>query len=248
MTPEFHDDLFELYALGLLEPAERERIDDLLRAGDPDAQSRLRKALETNTLILSALPEAAAPSPSLRGRILAAAGHEQPRWGRHLAWAALCASLLAALVYSAFRQQDLSTELANSRAALQQTEVSLQMRDAALAFLRAPETRLLKAAEDAAEAKPVAKVFVNAGQGVLLMAANLPALEAGRTYEMWIVPKVGPPRPAGLFTPAPDGSAVHLQAGAVDLATAAAVAITNEPAGGSQQPTTNPFLITSVGD
>jgi hypothetical protein len=247
MSPDPIDDLFELYAMGLLEPAERERIDDLLRAGDPDAQARLRKALETNTLILAGLPDQPAPSRGLRGRILAAAGHEQPKWGRHLAWAALCASLLAALVYTSWRQQDLDDQLAATRDSLQKSQSTLQLREAALDFLRAPDTRLLKAA-DSEPARPVAKVFVNSAQGVLLMAANLPALDPGRTYEMWIVPKAGPPKPAGLFLPAGDGSAVHLQSGPVDLAAAAAVAITNEPAGGSPSPTTNPFLITPVGD
>ena len=80
------------------------------------------------------------------------------------------------------------------------------------------------------------------------MAANLPALEAGRTYEMWVVPKVGGPRPMGLFKPLADGTAIHLQAGAVNLDEAAAVALSVEPDGGSPAPTTTPFLITPVAE
>ena len=45
----------------------------------------------------------------------------------------------------------------------------------------------------------LARVFVNPERGVLLFANNLPRLESGKVFEMWLVPKSGVPRPAGAF-------------------------------------------------
>jgi anti-sigma-K factor RskA len=78
----------------------------------------------------------------------------------------------------------------------------------------------------------------------MLIASNLPAPAAGRAYAMWVIPKGQSPRPAGVFRPDANGSAVHLQTGPVDLDATAAFAITEEPESGSAAPTTTPFLVT----
>lgn len=231
MTPD-KDLLYELYVLGQLEEPERGEIEEALRRNDPEAQARLRKALETNA-ILGTLPPPVEPSKALRRRILAIAEPAPSRMPWNWAWAALSACLVAGLVYTDLQRQGVAEEL--------------RTRNATLAFLRSPETRLLKTGTTA-EPQPVAKVFVNGSKGVLLVASNLAPLAAGRTYEMWVVPKAGGPRPMGLFKPAADGSAIHLRAGAVDLNDAAAIALSVEPEGGSPAPTTTPFLITPVGD
>ncbi|MBL8241636.1 MAG: anti-sigma factor [Bryobacterales bacterium] len=227
-----HNDLYELYVLGLLEEPDRSRIEDDLRRNDPSAQARLRKALETNAILGTLAPDVE-PSKQLRRKVLAIAEPGSSRAPWYWAWAALSACLVAGLVYTSSERQELRSEL--------------QSRDAMLAFLRRPDTRLLNTS-GGAEPQPVAKVFVNGSQGVLLVAANLKPLEAGRTYEMWVVPKVGGPRPMGLFKPQADGSAIHLQPGPVALEEAAAIALSVEPEGGSPAPTTTPFLITPVAE
>ena len=245
-TGNEHNDLYELYVLGLLEEPERSRIEEELRRNDPAAKARLQRALETNAILGTLAPEVE-PSKQLRRRVLSIAEPAGSRAPWNWAWAALSACLVAGLVYTGVQRQELSTELADVRRGLDQTRATLEIREATLEFLRRPETRLLKAGT-AEERKPVAKVFVNAERGVLLVAANLPALGAGRTYEMWVVPKVGGPRPAGLFKPLGDGSAVHFQTGRVALEEAAAIALSVEPEGGSPAPTTTPFLITPVAE
>ena len=227
-----HNGLYELYVLGLLEEPERGRIEEDLRRNDPAARALLRRALETNAILGTLAPEVV-PSKHLRRRVLSIAEPRSSRLSWNLAWVALSACLVAGLVYTGVQRQGLQGEL--------------EQRNATLEFLRRPETRLLKTGT-AEERRPVAKVFVNGARGVLLVAANLPALEAGRTYEMWVVPKVGGPRPMGLFKPLADGTAIHLQAGAVNLDEAAAVALSVEPEGGSPAPTTTPFLITPVAE
>ena len=241
-----HNDLYELYVLGLLEDPERGQIEDELRRNDPAAQRRLRRALETNAILGTLVPDVA-PSKQLRRRVLSIADPRHSSLSWKLAWIGLSAALVAGLIYTGLQRQELQGELELAHRTLDQTRSTLEIRDATLAFLRRPDTRLLKPAT-AEAAQPVAKVFVNGAQGVLLVAANLPALAAGRTYEMWVVPKVGGPRPMGLFKPGPDGTAVHLRTGTVNLDEAAAVALSVEPEGGSPAPTTTPFLITPVAD
>ena len=240
------NELYEMYALGLLEEPERSRIEEALRANDPDAVSRLRRALETNAL-LGTLAEPAEPPKRLRQRIVAIAKPEQPRWAWNLAWIALSTLLLVGLIYLSVERHNTEQELASARDALEQTKSTLELREATLEFLRRPDTRLLKTGSGTPQ-QPVAKVFVNSAHGVLLVATNLPRLEAGRAFEMWIVPKVGAPRPAGVFRARGDGGALHMQAGAVNLNDAAAIALSVEPEGGSPQPTTTPFLITPVAE
>ena len=63
---------------------------------------------------------------------------------------------------------------------------------------------------------------------------------------MWVIPKGGAPRPAGVFYPNPDGTAVHILAGAVDLASLSAVAVTVEPEAGSPAPTSPIIIAASI--
>ena len=90
------------------------------------------------------------------------------------------------------------------------------------------------------------RVFVNPERGVLLFANNLPRLERGKVFEMWLVPKSGAPLPAGTFRADDAGGAVHLNVQGFDLAGIAAVALSVEPEGGSPAPTTTPVLVTGV--
>jgi hypothetical protein len=92
---------------------------------------------------------------------------------------------------------------------------------------------------------PKGKVFVNANRGVLLIASNLPPAPAGKTYEMWVIPKGGKPIAAGLFQSDPSGAATHVQPGPV-VADAAIVAVTLEPAQGSGAPTSQPLLAATL--
>lgn len=241
-----HQDLYELYVLGLLEEPERSLVEEELRRNDPEAKARLKRALELNAMLGMTVP-ATEPRKELRRRIAAIAEPLPSRAPWSLAWAALSACLVAGLIYTGMQRQAVHGELAATLKTLDQTRAALEIREATLDFLRRPDTRILKSGT-AEERRPVAKVFVNPSRGVLLVAANLPALPAGRTYEMWVVPKAGGPRPAGLFKPQADGSAVHLQTGPVPLGDAAAIALSDEPEGGSPQPTTTPFLITPVAE
>ena len=64
---------------------------------------------------------------------------------------------------------------------------------------------------------------------------------------MWLIPKGGAPRPAGLFQSTDAGSAVHVLSGPIDTAALGAVAVTVEPEAGSPAPTSQPLITALAG-
>ncbi|MGH9477383.1 MAG: anti-sigma factor [Terriglobales bacterium] len=102
---------------------------------------------------------------------------------------------------------------------------------AALALPGAPGTRVVTV--KAVPAKPGGRVFFNARR-LLLVGWGLAPLPANQTYEMWLLPRHGPPVPAGLFRAGASGAVQHLRT--ADWSRAAAVAVSVEPAGVRPQP------------
>jgi anti-sigma-K factor RskA len=86
------------------------------------------------------------------------------------------------------------------------------------------------------------KVFalmVGSDRTATLQVTGLSPAPTGKTYEAWVIPANHSPRPAGLF-PGGASTSVRLRA---TVPKNAVVAVTVEPAGGSQQPTTKPFFV-----
>lgn len=80
-------------------------------------------------------------------------------------------------------------------------------------------------------------VVVSGGSGALVVS-DLAAAPAGKTYEAWVVAR-GHASPAGTF---PGGSRTIVIRLTHALPAGAIVAVTLEPAGGVEQPTTTPFI------
>lgn len=76
-----------------------------------------------------------------------------------------------------------------------------------------------------------------------VVMTNLPALPAGKTYELWYIAGAQV-TPAGMFVPASDGSVTQVLAGS--MTDGDTIGITVEPAGGSKQPTTKPVVAIST--
>ena len=110
----------------------------------------------------------------------------------------------------------------------------------ALSILNDPVTQDVSFGEPTARGR----VFVSPSRGIVFIAAHLPKLDPGKTFQMWVIPAKGNPISAGTFVSAADASAIHLRPGPVTGA--AAVAVTVEPAGGSMQPTSTPFIVTKL--
>jgi anti-sigma-K factor RskA len=162
-----------------------------------------------------------------------------------MAWriaAAVAIAAIVALVYVDWRQAAETTALRKQVGREAAESAGLR---AALTLLESPETREVRFGEGQ-PAPPRGRVFVNPSSGVLLVASNLPAPPAGKTYEMWIVPKAGKPAPAGLFASGADGTAVHVYRAPVSLADIGAIAVTLEPAGGVEAPTSQPVIAAAL--
>lgn len=231
----------ELYALGLLEDNERDEMDAHLRRGCENCGKSLNQALALNTVLMSLVPDVAPPS-RLRRRIHASVGVERSGWGWAAALAAAC--MLVVALWFSVEERRREAELASARNVLMQVSTQRDRLQQALSFLEDPETKPVSFGKG--PAPPRGNVFVNPRSGVLLIASNLPPLAAGKIYEMWIIPKGGAPRPAGLFQSNPSATAFHILSGPVDPATLGAVAVTVEPESGSSAPTSTPIIVASL--
>ncbi len=243
MTHDELRDMYEFYTLGLLEVDEHAEIEAHLKRGCETCKAGVRRAVITNSAILSLVPDVAPPK-RLRRRVLAGFGVERQSWGWMAGWGALTAGLLVATLWYSTEVQRTGTDLALAREQVAKSATELTRVQTVLEFLNQPETKQVTFGKSEQQ-PPRGTVLVNPRTGVLLIAANLPALPAGKTFEMWVIPKGGAPKPAGLFQATSQGSALHLARGPVDPATSA-VAISVEPEAGSAAPSTTPIVVAPV--
>jgi hypothetical protein len=235
-------DHYDLYSLDIAEEPERGEIRAHLARGCAVCMAGVKRSMEITALVGTAAPQAQ-PSPKLRRRILASVGSNERRFAWMPVLALVAAFLLvvvgARLIVRGNRAE--ATLLALTRA--QSAEIARLTQ--AFAIVSGPRTTEVSFG-GAQPRPPEGKVFLNAARGVLLIASNLPRTPADKIYEMWIIPRGAKPVPAGLFQSQDDGSAMHVRAGAVDLASTAAVAVTVENQAGADQPTTTPLIMAAV--
>lgn len=244
MTCQELHELFELYALGVLEAEERAEIDAHLARGCETCGAALSNALIINTGVLS-LAGDQPPPKRLKRRVLHALGAHDRSWGWGWVWALGGAVALAVAAWLGVQERQRTTELAEARQTLLQVSGERDRLTAALQFLSDPQT-VPASFGKGQTAPPRGYVFLHPQMGVLLIASNLPPAGAGKTFEMWVIPKGGAPRPAGLFQS--EGTrAVHILNGPLDPATIGTVAVTIEPAAGSAAPTMPIIIAAPVG-
>jgi Anti-sigma-K factor rskA len=234
-------DMFELYALALLEDEEKAEVEAHLGRGCETCQKRLKEALAVNALILASAPQTAPPS-RLRRRVLAGFGIERAGWG----WlGALAAALMLVIaLWLSVQERRGENALADARRDAIQARAERDRLFQVFQILNQPETKQVNFGEGVQQ-PPRGNIFVHSKLGVVLIASNLPVLPAGRIYEMWVIPtKTSAPRPAGLFQPGPQGSSVNILPGPIDSLYAVAVSV--EPEAGSPAPSTTPILVAAV--
>jgi anti-sigma-K factor RskA len=218
-------DEYAAYALGSSDDPERSEISAHLARNCADCMSGVRAAMAAAAAMAGAV-KGVDPPGSLRRRIIALVKPEAER-----SWAAVLipwgvAAALAIAVVMTVRNGS------NPRPDPKLTQ--------ALSILNDPDTKDVSFGDPAARGR----VFVSSGKGVVFIAAHLPSLEAGKTFELWVIPQAGNPIPAGTFIGEKDSTAMYVRPGPVE--NAAAMAVTVEPVGGSAQPTTKPFIVTKL--
>lgn len=255
--PENIQELAAAYALGALEPAEAQAFEKLL-ATSPEAQRELAEYREVGAL-LALGSGTAALSPDLKQRVIARATaqkdaritprHTGSRWAP---WVALAASLIA-VVGMALSWQGLKQEVAQREAVIAALKDSLTRNEAELALRKRqvdafldPSISLIRMGKPGTP-EPVVQLYWNQRlHQITAHAFQLKSLASNRTYQLWFIPKNGKPIPSVTFNSEPSGHAlVEAIAVPADVELAAA-AITEEPEGGSPQPTTTPFLVATL--
>jgi anti-sigma-K factor RskA len=166
----------------------------------------------------------------------------------------MAASLIAILGVGAFvkasRERDtlrealVSARAANGAqlAALDSLRATVASRDRMLANLTGPQVAVMKLAS-AGPTAPTGMMFWDQRHDAwTFVAHDVPMPQAGRTYQLWLVTPTAKIS-AGTFSPTPDGEVMMQATYALPKDSLAAVAVTDEPMGGSAQPTTQPFLV-----
>lgn len=209
----------------------------------------LARAIEDRTgvtPIRGRSPAGAPPSPSgARSAAPGERGATRPAIARWLAAAALIIAIGA--IADDVNLRSTIERLSVDRGHLRDSTSALQQRladqRAILDGLTGPGVRVMDAGATNAR-QPYGRMFWDQPTNRwTFVAHNLPATTPGHTYQLWLVTRDQKKVSAGTFTPTPSGSAIVRATYALAPDSLAAIAVTNEPAGGSAQPTTTPILV-----
>ena len=163
-----------------------------------------------------------------------------------LPWLAVAAAVIVAVAlgqrYRGERDARVAADraLAGARLTMDSTAAALAQRDSLIASLVAPDVQAVTVSGNGP--RPSARYFLDRRAGrIVIAASSLPPAASGRTYQLWGIETGRPPVSLGTFNTDSGGRALASLALPPGLRVAV-TAVTDEPAGGSPQPTTTPFL------
>jgi hypothetical protein len=85
---------------------------------------------------------------------------------------------------------------------------------------------------------PVIHAYLHPHMGMAITADEMPSMPSARTLQLWFLPKAGKPISAAIFHPDAAGQIALVAPVTLPWNEIAALAVTDEPVGGSPQPTT----------
>jgi len=236
MSCDQFTDLFELYAIGVLDKPESETLRSHLDSGCDECGKRFIQALMQANLVSETVP-LVDPPPGLRDRIVASVAASTPivvmprkRPRRSFAPWLVAAAAVAALAIGIGYEDNLRRRQVESlNASIEASTKAEALRTAEmLSILQAPGTK--QVAFNINESNlPHGSLFIHKNLGVAMVVAHLPAAPAGWKYESWIVPKVGAPQPVESFATDNAGFAFTVVKGPVDVSQWTAIAVSMEP-------------------
>ena len=254
MTCRERRDELLLHAAGALDEGERRDLGAHLASGCPACAGALAEAES----VLAHLPMAldpVAPSAGVKRLLMARAAGEDaagepeaparraPSRARVWLGPALAAGLAAAVTWVAVavpmqrRQGRLEERIAVQADRIGRLETDLARSSEIVQVMRRPDTLVVSLGSDT-RPDAAGRVFWDRGAGVWhFSATGLEPLAPDRTYELWFINDAGEKIPAGVFDVDARGrgelrAEVPASAGNIVVA-----AVTDEPAGGSAQPT-----------
>lgn len=255
--------MLEAYALGALEAPERAALETHLATGCDDCAKALAEARWLVSQLAYFAPEAK-PSDMLKGRLLQTVRAEAqaakqsaspksaiPFW----MWAGAAALFLFAL-YSEYEIrvlqltiQSLSHDTSMIREQHEEAEHQLIESKREAVILTDPASVKFALASSDPHSPPLEATW-HSQLGIVLTGQKTPVPPGNRVLQLWLIPKApgGKPIPSLTIRPDADGKFVLLVANPPELmAQTKALAITEEPEGGSPAPTTAPRWVGGVG-
>lgn len=268
MTEERWTDMVGAYVLDALDAGERELFEARL-AEDQELRQLVDEARASTLVLAEALPDLEPPA-DLRDRVLERMRAAEPDGGgedqtpsdigprndaertggstaRSAAPWLLFAASVAGLLWLGNENRELTQRSASLEGQLEAVRASLDDAEVALARFDSMALALsglnVQLATLTGDTDPTLRLVWNRDRDLLLVAAqNLPPLPQDRTYQLWGIRGDEAPVGLGTFDTDPTGNALlTLPTGVADSYDVSA--ITEEPAGGSPQPTTQPFLV-----
>ncbi|MHB8502034.1 MAG: anti-sigma factor [Candidatus Acidiferrales bacterium] len=257
-------ELIEAYALGALDTEERAALEAHLATGCRDCAKAVEEARWLVSQLAYTAPEAA-PSDMLKGRLMQTVRAEAqaqakpqvmpaksfvPFW----LWAGV-AALLVFSIYSAWNMRRLHDEIrqANDRAAVllqerQKSEQQLaQAKREAMILMDPSSVKIAMAGQNAQG--PQLEAICHPQLGIVVMGEKIPMPSAHHVFQLWFIPKKpgAKPMPSMMTWPDADGKFVLLVSNPPEsMDDTKALAITEEPDGGSPGPTTTPRWVGGV--
>ncbi len=242
MDHERFEELKDAYVLGALPEDERDEFERYL-AAHPERQAEVDD-LGAFANLLAISPQQHEPPPELQRRVMEIvqaeaaprrvrrrpvfAGLREYLDARGIALGAAAMLVIGLLSWNVLLQnqvQDLSGQVEEA-----QTEPQVQ------------ESRTIELEGAWAQQGASAEVAAIDENRVILVAENMPPVPEDRTCQIWVIHDEVP-KPSGLFDP--DGN-MTATAITTPIEKADAIAVTVEPAGGSEKPTTEPVLATEL--
>jgi anti-sigma-K factor RskA len=267
MSHEKLSELCSIYALGALDGEELREFETHLKTGCPICGQQIQEFSEMVASIPEALPNVR-PSPDLKDRLMARLDQETSRRGaidfkpaatnlpatssRRRGWLPwVCAAAASvALVVSLTRLSSLNRGFTEQQERLNQQIEQLKVLQKLLSdekevtqFIAKPGVRVTPLAGTEKSPQAVGKVLWSPQEKkALFYASKLPALPAGKTYQLWVIAD-NKPFDAGIFSVDPQGNGFLKVPSLSEADKAQKFAVTLEPAGGVPQPTGDMHLL-----
>lgn len=259
-------ELTEAYAMGSLDAGERAALEAHLAAGCSECEKALEEARWLVSQLAYLAPNAE-PSDMLKGRLLqtvraeaagnpaavpATGGTAVPWW----LWAGVAALLLFS-VYSAWSERQLRGTVANlqqqadaQRAERQQLEQQLRaaklQTQEAMIWMDPKSKKIMLQPKD--PNLPQLEAMWHPELGLCVRGWKVPSPGEKRMLQLWLISKKsGKPMPSMTFWPDANGTFSAMVENPPDtMSDTQALAITEEPIGGSPQPTSAPMWVGGV--
>jgi anti-sigma-K factor RskA len=233
MNHKRFDEVKDAYVLGALPEQERRELEEYL-AAHPERQAEIDELGNVASLLALSPPEQE-PSPELRRSIMAVVEAQRPP-ARTRSWLAGVKELLSVRNLALGAAALLVIGLFSWNMLLQGQVQDLQGQVASLQDSQ--QSRMVALAGTGAAQRAEAEVLLLKDHKAVLMAEDMPRVPENKTYQIWVI-EDDVPQPSGLFEADGDTVAAVVEK---PLDEDDVIAITIEPNGGSQQPTTDPML------